>query len=346
MPGQRKRRIGSFKLELVRKSREAALAAVQSFNNPTITFKSEIYIVLMVIAWTYLLHAYFRDKRIDHRYYKERDTRSGTRKEYSRLPGGAFKYWDLMHCIDQPTCPLNNAIKNNLKFLIGLRNEIEHQMTLGLDNQVSAQFQACCINYNETLRNLFGDRAAIDSQLGVSLQFAGLERIQVESQLGSSALPSCARSYVEEFEKALTDDEMASPYYAYKTIMFPIQVNHRGQAHIAVEFVRAGTPEAEALNNAFVLSKVLEKQVLVDRPIPTSRPTYILKQITTLMHAGGHNWFGQHWHTQLCKRLEAKNPDKGYGGYVAERYWYWYDSWIEVVREHCQSESAQRTQSI
>jgi hypothetical protein len=42
---------------LVKKAREAMLAAVQIHNNPQIDFKSELFIVTSVIAWTYLLHA-------------------------------------------------------------------------------------------------------------------------------------------------------------------------------------------------------------------------------------------------------------------------------------------------
>lgn len=60
---KRIRRVGSIKSELLKKSREAALAAVQIFNNPNISFKSESYVVLMIIAWTYLLHAYFRARK-------------------------------------------------------------------------------------------------------------------------------------------------------------------------------------------------------------------------------------------------------------------------------------------
>ncbi|HAT8116058.1 TPA: DUF3644 domain-containing protein, partial [Legionella pneumophila] len=59
MAKQRKRSVFSIKNELIKKSQEAALAAIQLYNNPLITFKSESFIVLMNIAWTYLLHAYF-----------------------------------------------------------------------------------------------------------------------------------------------------------------------------------------------------------------------------------------------------------------------------------------------
>lgn len=66
---KRIRRVGSIRSELLKKSREAALAAVQIFNNSNIRFKSEPYIVLMIIAWTYLLHAYFCNQKIECLYY-------------------------------------------------------------------------------------------------------------------------------------------------------------------------------------------------------------------------------------------------------------------------------------
>ena len=42
----------SIQKELLLKSREAALNAVQTFNNPLTTFKAETFIVLITIAWT------------------------------------------------------------------------------------------------------------------------------------------------------------------------------------------------------------------------------------------------------------------------------------------------------
>ena len=67
----RNRSCKSIKDELVKKSREAMLAAVQVYNNPQITFKSETFITLAVISWTYLLHAYYRQNKIEYRYYSQ-----------------------------------------------------------------------------------------------------------------------------------------------------------------------------------------------------------------------------------------------------------------------------------
>jgi len=58
------RKIYSEKIDLILKSREAALSAVQIYNNPFTAFKSESFIVLFIIAWTYLLHAYYRGKKL------------------------------------------------------------------------------------------------------------------------------------------------------------------------------------------------------------------------------------------------------------------------------------------
>jgi len=68
---KRERRFFSLSNELIKKSQESALAAIQVFNNPLITFKSESFIVLMNIAWTYLMHSYYRKEGIEYRYYKQ-----------------------------------------------------------------------------------------------------------------------------------------------------------------------------------------------------------------------------------------------------------------------------------
>ena len=82
------RTIGSLADELLAKSREAALCAIRVFNDPHVSFKSETFIVLMNIAWTYLLHAHFRKKRTEYRYYKQ----AGKRRKFDKTKSGAFKY--------------------------------------------------------------------------------------------------------------------------------------------------------------------------------------------------------------------------------------------------------------
>ncbi len=129
----RRRTIGSLRQKLVGKSREAALNAIRVFNDPQVTFKSETFIVLMVIAWTYLLHAYYRGNGIEYRHYRQ----GPKRRIFDRTKHGAYKYWELEWCLNDQNSPIDRDAVNNLRFLIGLRHQIEHQMTRSLDSYLS-----------------------------------------------------------------------------------------------------------------------------------------------------------------------------------------------------------------
>jgi hypothetical protein len=159
------KKVYSEKVDLILKAREAALSAVQIYNNPLTAFKMESFIVLFMIAWTYLLHAYYRSKGIDYRYF----TIPNKRKKFVRNPDGSIKYWDLMECISNSRCPLDNHTINNLKFLIGLRNQIEHKKALGLDSYLSGRYQACALNFNAYLKKLHGRKHSLDNHLALSL---------------------------------------------------------------------------------------------------------------------------------------------------------------------------------
>ncbi|MAE74428.1 MAG: hypothetical protein CL675_10055 [Bdellovibrionaceae bacterium] len=66
-------------------------------------------------------------------------------------------------------CPLDKDTVNNLKFLIGIRHEIEHQMTQRIDPSLSAKFQACCLSFNKYIKKLFDKNLGIDKHLSFSL---------------------------------------------------------------------------------------------------------------------------------------------------------------------------------
>lgn len=314
----RNRKIGSIKLELLIKSREAMLTAVQIFNNPNIQFKSESFIVLSNIAWTYLLHAFYRAKKIEYRYFKQH----GSRKRFDRTKKGAYKYWELERCLDDRNCPIDKIAKLNLKFLIGLRHEIEHQMTTKIDDYLSARFQASCLNYNHYIKKLFGDKFGIDKFLSFSLQFSSIDEDQISKLRKFDDLPPNIATYINEFDEEVPNDEFNDLRYSYRVLYVPKSVNHKGQADKVIEFLPANSPEAEKLNKEYVLIKEREKK------------KYLPSQVWKKMQEEGYNKFGQYQHTQLWKSMDAKNPNKGYGVQVANT-WYWYENWVNEVEKHC-----------
>jgi hypothetical protein len=143
--------------ELLIKAREAMIAAVHTFNSAGLTFRAELFIVTAIIAWTYLLHAWFKREGIDYRHTRV----AKGENVVTKTPSGAEKYWELSQCLKHARCPLEKGAKDNLAFLLELRHEIEHRSTSRIDDAVSAKLQACCINFNDAIKSLFGAQYAL-----------------------------------------------------------------------------------------------------------------------------------------------------------------------------------------
>lgn len=319
--GNRKRRLKSVADELLLKAREAALAAVQIYNNPTIQFKSELFIVTMNIAWTYLLHSHFRKNRIDYRYAKV----VKTRRIFDYTKNGAHKYWELERCLNEASCPLDQGTKNNLRFLIGIRHEIEHQMTKKIDSTLSAKFQATCLNFNSYIKDLFGEKFGIDRHLAFSLQFSAISPTQKNQLLDVNNLPIHIESYVTNFEKSLTIEQYRDMKYAYRVMFVPKTVNKKGQADQVIEFVNSDSEIAKTTNSKY--EKVYLKEV--------DKKKYLAKEIVTLMQADGFKDFTMTQHMKLWQSLDAKNPKKNFAGQLGQQ-WYWHENWVNEVRKHCE----------
>ncbi|WP_222845796.1 DUF3644 domain-containing protein [Flavilitoribacter nigricans] len=312
-----------MKSELITKSREAMLSAVQIFNNPNILFKSESFIVLSNIAWMYLLHAYYRTNDIDYRYYKL----VNTRKRYDKTKRGAYKYWELERCINEDKCPIDKVTTSNLRFLIGLRHEIEHQMTTRIDDYLSARFQSCCLNFNHYIKKLFGEKYAIDKHLSISLQFSTLNEEQTDQLKEFTDLPKNIATYINDFDEELTHEMYNDIRFSYRVLYVPKSANRKGQADKVIEFIPANSPEAKGLNKEYVLIKEKEKK------------KHLPSKIVERMREKGFTEFKMHHHTELWKEKDAKNPDK-HLGVTVEGAWYWYDNWVGIVEEHCKKNDA------
>jgi len=317
------RPVGSIQAQLLTKSREAALNAVQTFNNPLVTFKTETFIVLMVIAWMYLLHAYFRRKQVDYRYYDMRVQR----RRYHRTKSGAYKYWELERCLNEECCPLDSATKSNLRFLIGLRHEIEHHKSAGVDKHLSGRYLACCLNYERAITELFGEKYGLGNVLAFTLQFRDITKVPIPEE-ALDVLPSNVAKYLQEFDSTLPDEDFQSPHYAYRLLFVRKLTGKKGQADRAIEFIPTDSELAKTIDHDYWVLKEVE------------RKKYRRRDILEMMNEEGYPNFGPSDHTQLWKKMDAKNPGKGYGVEVVPGQWLWYNRWVEVVRKHCEENAA------
>jgi hypothetical protein len=318
---KRKRSIGSVRAELVAKAREAAVAAVRTFNDPGTRFKSETFIVLMIIAWTYLLHAYYRSKRVDYRYFKP----GPKRKRYDRTKRGAYKYWELERCLSEPQCPIDQDAANNLRLLIGLRHEIEHQMTRSLDGYLSGRYQACALNFNHYLKHLFGKKHGLDQELSYSIQFLQLLSEQLEgASSGDVDIPTRLKAYITEFDGNLTHEQYNSERYSYRLLFKRKLVNRPGQADKVVEFIDPKSDLAKQIDKEYWVKKEVEK------------PKFRAKDVVASVRRAGFPRFAMFPdHLNMWRSEDAKNPGKGYGCDV-QGSWFWYQSWIDRCLELCE----------
>ncbi len=298
MQKKRKRTIGSVKSELLAKAREAALSAIQIFNSPQILFKSETFIVLMVIAWTYMLHAYYRSRRIEYRYYKK----TNKRRIFSRTKHKSYRYWELETCLKCNESPIDPDTTNNLLFLIGLRHEIEHQMSRSLDNYLSGHFQACALNFNQYIKNLFGNKYGLDDHLAFSIQFMKISEEQILGTKSAPDIPEHLMSYIAEFDAGLTEDQRSSERYTIRLVFQPKSVNRPGQSDKVINFVKPNSVmSSENDSQLYVMTKETERRKLL--------PSAVVKII---QEAGFKKFRVNPEHVKMWKEQDAKNPQKNY----------------------------------
>tara|TARA_Y100000590_G_scaffold469260_1_gene655848 strand:+ start:2367 stop:3347 length:981 start_codon:yes stop_codon:yes gene_type:complete len=321
------KRRSPIKKVLLEKSQESALSAIQTFNNPLIQFKSEIFIVLMVIAWTYLLHAYYRSKKIDMRYP---DNNTNNRRKYIKI-GDEYKLWELSSCLKSEDCPLDQGIIDNLNFLIGIRNKIEHTGSHELHHYISAKFQACCINYNQTLKRLFGDSFSLDKKIPISLQLFSFGESQIDSLKDKKGLPQNIIEFINSFEGTIEDSNDSQ--YSYKVLYTRDSVSNVNKADMAYRFLAEDSEDGKKIHN------VLFKQRNYTKITETGIVELMQEEGFSKFKSSSHRIF---WKSKWPTLNDRNKKAKEFGELLPTgNQWLWYEEkWVPEVRAYCVKNSS------
>lgn len=259
---------------LVQKARESALLAVETYNRPTATFRSGAYIVLMVIAWTSLLHAVFLRKRMKPFYRKKNSTR------YERIDGEP-KRWELKECLQQYYKGDNPAVRRNLEFFIGLRNKIEHCSLSQVDPEVFGECQAMLLNFDTLLTSEFGDRYAIRGGLTFALQFANsAPRVQsTEAAKFQAKAFNAVKEYVNDFRSSLSTDVQSDLAYSFRVYLVPKIGGHASKDAVAVEWIKYDASKPEEMKQyEKVVAMIKPKEVQVAN-LGLLKPTRVANEV-------------------------------------------------------------------
>jgi len=260
---------------ILQSSINSALLAVEIYNKPRSTFRSECYITLMAMAWMRLFHAYFHRVKGDKYYYKK--------DGQWEIIDGERKTWELGTCITKHG-KLSPSVVANLEFFIGLRNKIEHRHidAKEVDTLIFGECQALLYNYESTLVEWFGADYGLNENLAYSLQFSKMrveEQKKANKALATQELQD-VKKYIEDYRSALKGDVFDSQEYSIKLLQIP-KVSNTNRNDLAVEFVKWSELSEEDKENYEKLLAIVKDKIIVQEAVNTDRykPGDVLKKL-------------------------------------------------------------------
>ncbi len=305
------KRISKRSKELLNKSIESCLLAVEVYNKPQTKFRSGGYIVLMTIAYTSLFHAIFEKSKIKY-YHKERDSNKYV------LIDGEFKAWELSDCLKEyfKNCDKEKVpIWKNIEFFIPLRNKIEHRFMPELDDEVFGECQALLHNFEYLLLKEFGTKYAIRENLVFVLQFANTyplslgKGISVTQNKGFEKI----RAYITNFRNSLDEETYSDQKYRFSVFLLPKLVNNRNKAEYAIQWVDYDSKDPEEMKNYEQIVCIINEKVRL-----VSNSGYIkAKNVSNIVEKElkkvyGDNFIFRHSaHHPKCWEYYKVRPKKG-----------------------------------
>jgi hypothetical protein len=296
-----------LKHERLIRAREAMILAVQVFNSAGLKFKTEVFAVLANIAWTYLLHEYYERKGVP-------------------IIGDDGRSLLLSQMIKKDDCHLSPGIRNNLKAMKEIRDQVEHNLFGNTDVLWLPIFQACCLNFEETLCRLFGANLSLQNELSLALQFAK-PSVEDLALLHKYPVPAHIEALDARLRGRMTEEQLDDLEYQFR-VVYTLDSSSKSRAHI--RFLHPGSAEAEQVRN------VLVKYKAADDLYPL-KPT----QVAALVKKQSGQSFTIHNHTQAWNyykvrpRKGAKKPDqtnKEYCIYHAAHADYTYShAWVSYL---------------
>ena len=261
-----------FDDERLIRAREAMILAVQLFNSAAFRFKTEVFSVLVNIAWTYLLHEFYKRKKVK---IVQKNGRSLL----------------LSQMVERPDCPLSDGAKNNLRSLKTIRDEVEHKLLGKSDVKWLGLFQACCLNFDEAMCKLFGEQLTLAHELSIALQFSRMNVEQL-SLLHKYEIPSYIEAVDARLNEKLSENELADLEYQFRVI-YTMDSASKSRSHF--EFVRPGSEEGKEIRNVLVQHKIAD-QFYPHKPGPVVR----------LVKQKSGKAFTSHNHTQAWRLFKVR----------------------------------------
>ena len=305
--------------ERIIKAREAALAAVQHYNNPTATFRSGTYLILMIVAFTALFHAVFERDSIPYFRVDSAGNRHKVGKDYALWDALEAAHYYATNYVQNYASRLVphflTAMESNLKFLLPIRHIFEHRHMPPLDATLAAHCQALLFNFETILSNEFTTFYAINTSLTIALQLSTERNANTLSslrRLHSDNYKELSK-YINDFHTNLTDEIIANPAFAFRVWLVPKTAKEARKSDMSIEYVKLdpnNPNQMEALENAIIAIKQSIRSVSNTNLL---KPNEVSEKITI---ATGRKFTAATHHSRAWKHFKIRpernsaEPDK------------------------------------
>ena len=277
-------------------ARQSCLSALRVWNDPTASFRTEAFALLLVTAWNALCIAILQ-KRTEE-WHKTDE--SGVPIQIDdvdqilsteQLVAKAFSEEEHL------------GIRQNLRIWINLRNDVAHRHLPTLDYVVIPHAQAALLNFENTIVSEFGPSFAIAEHLSVPLQLSGFREPGVLSSRKKlqASLPLDVQLLLAQPEldhPSLGSDET----FLLRVAFIPVVPASTNSPDAIAYFAKPGeVPDAitESIGQYLVLPKAY-----------TARPNILPTEVVKVVQERTGYCFNTNLHAVAARRLGAR-PRRG-----------------------------------
>lgn len=277
-------------------ARQSCLSALQVWNDPASSFRTEAFALLLVTAWNALCIAILQKRTVEWRKTDE-----------SGLPiqtDGADQAIDTEQLVAMAFSEDEHfGIRQNLRIWIKLRNSVAHRYLPTLDYVVIPHAQAALLNFENAIVSEFGASFAIAERMSVPLQLSGFRDpgVLASRKKFQASLPL-------DVQLLLSQPELDHPHlgsdetFLLRVAFIPVVPASTNSPDAIAYFARPGeVPDAitESIGQYLILPKGYTAR-------PNILPTEVVKAVQERI---GYR-FNTNLHAEAARRLGAR-PRKG-----------------------------------
>jgi len=314
-------------------ARDACLAALRVWNDPTARFRTSAFALLIVTAWNGLAISILQRGHVEWRKVDEQGA--------PVLHEGVAQSRDTKDLVvlafpgqDAP----RRALRENIGFWIDLRNCVAHRHLPGLDLVVIPQAQSCLINLEGVLIDTFGEEYSIADALTVPLQLSGFRDPGILSSRKTlqNRLPlevQALLNRVDGLDPAVASD----PAYQMRVAFLPVVPASGRGADAVAYFLKPGEVPSE-------LEESLERYVILPKIWKGGTWFRAGEVASEVQRRTGFKFVAAPHHSNAAERLGVKPPkgepprtcDIAYAEYVSSFKQYQYtQAWIDRLVVLC-----------